>query len=455
MNVCLPDDYNPLQYPPPSRVRAGVQPDIGDISDDEHEHPHHPSHGRPVNGSQPPLKVRPGTIQDYQLEDKDLQIGGFATRVERQHVQGADGVDEKAKDPSVGYRLRLPIQPKEFFKGAGLALEGCYIALTNPDFKRGQLYKTLLRLLIFTLVAHLVTQILFFLPMAVIGSMIRVLSYAADSDTSESQRGLEMFSNKAHELMGSVPLLGLLFLRYMYPQPLDNIFIDALMYSDHLLLQEHARAKQEQAKNPDAVDPLSTSIYVMDHRGPFAPALLAYPYRVQTWKEMWRYVRRTWKRLKWGLLFLVLSWVPVIGRFAFPVASFLSTLQSIGSKPLAVFFALASFMLPRSVSIYLLKGFFECRALTRELLDPYFIRIGMTHYHRRKWFNYRKSVLLGFGVVFYIGCNLPLIGVAIFGLAQASSAFVLQSLADPPPPPVMTPKGSSSAKRQNSGVKQE
>ena len=287
----------------------------------------------------------------------------------------------------------------------------------------------MLRLLVFTLVAHLVTQILFFLPVAAIGSLLRVIGYALDSDTSESQRGLEIFSNKAHELMSSIPLLGLLFLRYLYPQPLDDIFIDGLIYSDHLLMQEHEHAKTEQARNPAAVDPNSPSIYVMDHRGLFAPALLAYPYKVQHWSEMWRYVRRSWKRLKWALLFLVLSWFPIIGPLAFPVASFLSTIQSIGSKPLAIVFGAGSFFLPRSVSIFLLKGFFGCRALTRELLDPYFIRIGMSHYQKRKWFNYRKSVLLGFGVVFYVGCSIPIIGVAIYGLAQVIKASLLLSLA--------------------------
>ncbi|KAF9963167.1 hypothetical protein BGZ65_005436 [Modicella reniformis] len=437
MLVSLPDDYNPLQYPPPSRVRAGAKPDLGDTSDLE-----------PADDNELPVKIRPGTIQEYQMKDNDLQIGGFHTRQDTQNIQG-----RKNSKSATTYKLRLPIQPKEVIKGARLALEGCYIALTNPSFKHGQLYKTLFRLLLFTLIAHLVTQILFFLPMAVMRNALRVLSYAIESDTSDSQRGLEMFSNKAHELMSSIPLLGLLFLRYLYPQPLDNIFVDALEYSDHLLLQDHARAKMEQSKNPNAVDPLSPSIFVMDHRGPFTPALLAYPYKVQTWREMWRYMRRTWKRLKWALLFLVLSWIPVLGRFAFPVASFLSTIQAIGSKPLAIAFAITSFMLPRSLSIYLLKGFFGCRALTRELLDPYFIRIGMNHHQKRKWFNYRKSVLLGFGIVFYVCCSIPIIGVAVYGLAQASSAFVLQSLADPPPPPVL--KANESPKRQDSRSKKQ
>ncbi|KAF9917536.1 hypothetical protein BX616_000695 [Lobosporangium transversale] len=451
--LCLPDDYNPLQYPPPSRVRTGTAPDIGDISDLEEAQED---------------KVENSALQEQQdsyqnQEEENPMIGGFrpSTKAHKQHIQGVNASQTPVKlgnkigsKSTQSYKLRLPIQPKEFIRGVRLALQGCFIALTNPDFKNGRLYKTLLRLLVFTMVAHLVTQILFFLPMAAMGALLRVFSFAADTDTTESQRGIEVFSNKAHELMSSIPLLGLLFLRYLYPQYLDDIFVDALMYSDHLLIQEHEHAKQQQARDPTAVDPTSPSIYIMDHRGPFTPALLAYPYRVRHWQEMWRYVRRTWRRLKWALLFLVLSWVPVVGRFAFPIASFLSTIQSIGSKPLAIVFALMSFMLPRSVSIYILKGFFACRALTRELLDPYFIRVGMSHYQKRKWFNYRKSVLLGFGVVFYIGCSIPLIGVAIYGLAQASSAFVLQSLADPPPPPVIKPKASSS-KRKNSHSKQE
>ncbi|KAF9186329.1 hypothetical protein BGZ51_002076 [Haplosporangium sp. Z 767] len=441
IHLSLPENYNPLQYPPPSRVRAGTKLDVGDISDmDPEEQEVHSPNEIPL--------------------DNDLQIGGFrpSTTPHTQNIQGASAhqasLSSEGSKPIPTYKLRSPIQPKEFIKGVRLALEGCFIALTNPDFRNGRLYKTLLRLLAFTLIAHLATQILFFLPIVAISSLLRVMSFTMDTDTSDSQRGLEIFSNKAHELMSSIPLLGLLFLRYMYPQPLDDIFMDALVYSDHLLIQEYQHAKEEQAMNPTAVDPTEPSIYVMDHRGPFAPALLAYPYRVRRWHEMWRYMLRAWKRLKWGLLFLVLSWIPVIGRFAFPVASFLSTTQSIGSKPLAIVFAVTSFLLPRSLSIFLLKGFFGCRALTRELLDPYFIRIGINHYQRRKWFNYRKSVLLGFGVVFYVGCSIPLIGVAVFGLAQASAAFVLQSLADPPPPPVLKPTTASSWRR-SSRSKQE
>ncbi|KAF9430374.1 hypothetical protein BGZ76_000857 [Entomortierella beljakovae] len=449
-NLGLPDDYNPLQYPPPSRVRAGTT-DVGDNTDEEPETI--VSHSQAPSQSLDQDQEYDHDLDDNAQEESSTMIGGYraAPKPTKQHIQGLPHmrkpISPGAQRTATVYRVRLPIQPKEVVKGIKLALKGCCIAVTNPDFKNGNLYRTLIKLLTFTIIVHLITQVLFFLPMALMGSLLRVVSFSIDADTSDSQRELENFSNKVHELTSSIPLIGLLFLRYFYPQPLDNIFIDGLFYSDHLLIQEHEIAKAEQDRHPADIDPNSPSIYVMDHRGPFAPALLEYPYHVRRWRDMWRYIRKTWKRMKWGLLFLVLSWVPVIGRFAFPVASFLSTLQSIGSKPLAIFFAITSFMLPRSVSIYLLKGFFGCRALTRELLDPYFIRVGMTSFQKRKWFNYRKSALLGFGIVFYVGCSFPLVGVAIFALAQASSAYVLQHLTDPPPPPVIksapAPKGKA------------
>ncbi|KAF9975256.1 hypothetical protein BGZ73_001147 [Actinomortierella ambigua] len=405
----LPDNYSPLPYPPPSR-RVGLQRAASfDMSDDEDL----------AGGGL--LEEVPGSLQAH-----------HATHPTASTAAASPGIM-----PGVAtYRLRSPIQPKEFLQGVVLALEGCYVALNNPHFRQGRLYKTLLRLLLFTLVAHGLTQIVFFLPMLVMSSLLKVVGFMADSDTRDAQQGLSVFSSKVQELMSAIPLLGLLFLRYLYPQPLDEIFMEGLEYSDLRLAQEHQRLKQQQREQPWQAPTQGDNSLLMDRRGPFAPALAAYPYKVRYWQEMGRYIRRTWKRLKWALLFLVVSWLPIVGPLAFPVASFLSTLQSIGSKPLAAVFAIMSLLVPRSVSVYVLKGFFGCRALTRELMDPYFLRLGMTHYQKRKWFNYRKSVLLGFGVVFYIGCSVPVVGVAIFGLAQASSAYVLQTLADPPPPPV-------------------
>ncbi|KAG0263219.1 hypothetical protein DFQ27_001861 [Actinomortierella ambigua] len=426
----VPENYSPLPYPPPSR-RVGLQRAASfDMSDDEDE----------MDGS---------TLQAHTHAQSTTTTTTATTTATTAPLP--PGIV-----PGVPvYQLRSPIQPKEFLQGVVLALEGCYVALTNPDFRHGRLYKTMLRLLLFTLVAHGVTQIVFFLPMLVMGNMLRFFGFMTDRDTSEARQGLSMFSSKVQELMSAIPLLGLLFLRYLYPQPLDEIFMEALAHSDRQMEQEHQRLKlqqqREQQQQQSWQAPPASSAHdhsnnaqalVMDRRGPFAPALAAYPYKVRYWHEMGRYVKRTWKRVKWGLLFLVVSWLPIVGPLAFPIASFLSTLQAIGSKPLAVVFALMSLLVPRGVSVYILKGFFACRALTRELMDPYFLRLGMTHFQKRKWFNYRKSVLLGFGVVFYIACSIPVIGVAIFGLAQASSAYVLQTLADPPPPPVPIDKTS-------------
>jgi len=44
-------------------------------------------------------------------------------------------------------------------------------------------------------------------------------------------------------------------------------------------------------------------------------------------------------------------------------------------------------------------------------------------------------VLFGFGVGFYIFLRIPLLGVLIYGIAEASTAFLITKITDPPPPP--------------------
>jgi hypothetical protein len=43
--------------------------------------------------------------------------------------------------------------------------------------------------------------------------------------------------------------------------------------------------------------------------------------------------------------------------------------------------------------------------------------------------------LFGFGVGFYIFQRIPLLGVLIYGIAEASTAYLITKITDPPPPP--------------------
>lgn len=54
------------------------------------------------------------------------------------------------------------------------------------------------------------------------------------------------------------------------------------------------------------------------------------------------------------------------------------------------------------------------------------------------WFRDREGLLFGFGVGFYLFLRIPLLGVLIYGIAEASTAYLITKITDPPPPPAMS-----------------
>jgi len=56
-------------------------------------------------------------------------------------------------------------------------------------------------------------------------------------------------------------------------------------------------------------------------------------------------------------------------------------------------------------------------------------------------------VLFGFGVGFYIFLKIPLLGVLIYGVAEASTAFLITKITDPPPPPAYSERFAESQVR--------
>lgn len=73
--------------------------------------------------------------------------------------------------------------------------------------------------------------------------------------------------------------------------------------------------------------------------------------------------------------------------------------------------------------------------LTKLQLDPYFSRIRYTKDQKKQWFHDRAGVLYGFAVAFFILIRIPLVGVLVYGIAEASAAYLITKITDPPPPP--------------------
>lgn len=68
-------------------------------------------------------------------------------------------------------------------------------------------------------------------------------------------------------------------------------------------------------------------------------------------------------------------------------------------------------------------------------MEPYFARIRYSSDQKRLWFHDREGVLYGFAVAFFVFLKIPLLGVLIYGVAEASTAYLITKITEPPPPP--------------------
>lgn len=140
------------------------------------------------------------------------------------------------------------------------------------------------------------------------------------------------------------------------------------------------------------------------------------------------------KRAGISLAVYLLSFLPVVGRLVLPAASFYTFNKAVGLPPAVAIFA-TSIFLPKQYLIMFLQTYFASRTLMRELLVPYFARIKFTPDQKKRWFKDREGVLFGFAFTFTVFLKIPLIGVLIYGIAEASCAYLITKITDPPPPP--------------------
>ncbi|KAL9116445.1 MAG: hypothetical protein Q9187_007030 [Circinaria calcarea] len=158
------------------------------------------------------------------------------------------------------------------------------------------------------------------------------------------------------------------------------------------------------------------------------------------------FLLRFGRRAAISLAVYALSFLPLVGRFVLPAASFYTFNKAVGPVPATLIFGTGVF-LPRRYLIVFLQSYFSSRSLMRELLEPYFSRVRFTKEQKRRWFHDREGLLFGFGVGFYIFLKIPLLGVLIYGIAEASTAYLITKITDPPPAPAYSEKFAESQVR--------
>ncbi|KAL9114626.1 MAG: hypothetical protein Q9227_001304 [Pyrenula ochraceoflavens] len=309
--------------------------------------------------------------------------------------------------------------PNAILRGAQLTLVGAHRALQNPDIFTSTHY----RQAALAVCAGLAIRLLVDIPIYSVKAFIYVLSFIInlDHETWDEQvvSGLDFVAKSVLQ----IPFFMMMLMSTITPT-LDHLFMDSLRWVDATYMQKH------RSDNPD------------DLRAMYYPNLVMYSTHGEVEKKKQRslldgitiFVARYSKRAAISLGIYAASFLPVIGRFVLPAASFYTFNKAVGPVPAAAVFGSGLF-LPKRYLVSFLQTYFSSRSLMRELLKPYFQRVRLDSKQKKIWFIDRSGVLFGFSFAFAYLLKIPLLGVLIYGIAEASTAYLITKITDPPPPP--------------------
>ncbi|KAG9229640.1 formamidase [Amylocarpus encephaloides] len=289
-------------------------------------------------------------------------------------------------------------EPNAIIRGAQLTLVGAHRALQNPKLFTSVHYKQAA----IAVAVGIAIRLAITIPIIGIKLLLWFLSFVVNFEHATWDEkvvgGLDFIQNYVLQ----VPLFLMTLMRYVTPT-LDNIHRSKLRNEYHLNLRKYTT-------RDGSTNTKSTA------------------------EAMTMYLMRFGKKAGISLAIFALSYVPYIGRLILPAASFYTLNSVVGLGPAAIVFGTGLF-LPRRYLVIFLQSYFASRSLMRELLEPYFSRVHFTREQKKRWFHEREGILFGFGVGFYIFQRIPLLGVLIYGIAEASTAYLITKVTDPPPTP--------------------
>ncbi|ORZ15093.1 hypothetical protein BCR42DRAFT_416384 [Absidia repens] len=397
-----------------------------------------------------------------------------------------------------------PWRLKGLWLGVVYAVEGIHLVLQNPALRQKQHLRIFLQLSILSFMLIGAAQILVGLPIHCLRLFFWVLSPSFLHDDHAINSTLTFWHTTLHNLISALPFVLLLFMRYLYPQPLDNLFMESLEFVDGrqtksgTLGQQHhqqqPRQRQSRSKKYSSIShhqqphsdqkvpsditllppqqqqqqqqqqeqqqqqqqhqkqqqrkrqPRYQQQRTMDNRSEplsFAQQLAMQKKRSRYWQNLKDSSARTWKKVRLGLMLGMLSMIPIVGQFVFPAAGAFATFKALG-RTQAILVGLCFLCLPSWITSFAIRGLLGMRVLMRELLEPYFSRMGMTHKEKRRWFDSRRDILFGFSVIAYLLIQMvPIFNFLAYGVIQASASYmvlVTDPLPMPPPSPIKKKK---------------
>jgi len=310
--------------------------------------------------------------------------------------------------------------PNAILRGAQLTVVGALRALQNPALFTSEHYKQAAIAVAIGIGIRLAISIPIIGIKVLLWFLSLIFSFEHATWDDKIVNGLDFTQNYVLQ----IPFFLMSLMRYVTPT-LDNMFMDSIKWVDSTYYAKH-----------EGEDPSSL-------RETYYPNLRLYSTRdgsthtKSTAEAVTMFLMRFGKKAGISLAVFTLSYIPYVGRLVLPAASFYTFNKVAGLGPAAVVFGTGIF-LPRRYLVIFLQSYFASRSLMRELLEPYFSRVRFTKEQKRHWFRDREGLLFGFGVGFYIFQRIPLLGVLIYGIAEASTAYLITKITDPPPPPAQS-----------------
>ncbi|PLB40956.1 transmembrane protein UsgS [Aspergillus candidus] len=308
-------------------------------------------------------------------------------------------------------------EPNAVIRGAQLTIVGTIRVLKNPELFKYDHFRQAALAVAVGIIIQLIIQI----PIIGVRFLLWTTSLFVDLQSASWDDSILEGLNFLNQSVLQVPFLLMTLMRYVTPT-LDEIFMQSLQWVDTTYVTKH------KAEDPSTL------------RAMYYPHLVQYSTKGGTGvskpvpEAIMLFMRRYGRKVGMMLGVYLLSLVPIIGRFVMPAASFYTFQSAVGTTPAAVIFG-TGLVLPKSFIVSFLHTYFSSRSLMRELLEPYFCRIRFAPEQKRRWFLDREGVLFGFAFAFTVVLKTPYIGVLMYGVAEASTAYLITKITDPPPNP--------------------
>lgn len=318
-------------------------------------------------------------------------------------------------------------------RGLQLTVLGAVRALKNPYLVQSGYYKKSAKAILISLIIQIALWLPIWLLRFLIWMLMLVASPTAISNFQNIVDTLEFIENNVL----NIGLFLVSAVRFFQPE-MDELFLFSLEFVDKIYKKKHPES------NRYFYSPLA---HTQKHHAAHKRIAHTYPKPtdIAGWLEYLgqflthdsgfiQFLKRYLKHSALSLAVFLLSGVPIFGRVVLPATSFYSLKKVIGTSSAVAIFAVG-LIVERKYMIIFLSTFWGGRRLVRELLAPFFSRVPLDHEGRELWFKAREGIMFGFGCGFYWFLKVPFVGVLAYGIAEASSAYLISKVSEPLPPP--------------------